>query len=70
MSAVNSTSNGSKKEYRILASQDNKCETLDELIEKCYFNFSISKIKENFDSLDKFVFQSVTTDEVKKEILI
>ena len=30
---------------------------------------STLKIKENFESLDKFTCQSLTTDEVRKEIL-
>ena len=53
--------------YTRSASQDNKCKTLDELIGKFKLDSSISKIKENFESLDKF--QSVTTDEERKEVL-
>ena len=33
------------------------------------FHFSILKIKENFESVDKFTFQSVTADKVWKETL-
>ena len=55
--------------YTRSASQDNKCKTLDELIGKFKLDSSISKIKENLESLDKFTFQSVTTDEERKEVL-
>ena len=47
----------------------NKCNKSDELIENFKYHSSILKIKENFESLDKFTFESVTIDEVRKDIL-
>ena len=49
----------------ILPNSSNKCNTLDEFTEKFKFHSNILKRKENFDSLNKFNFQSVTTGEVR-----
>ena len=58
----------SKLKLRYCLNSSNKGNTFDKLIEKFKFRYSILKIKQNFESLDKFFFQSVTTDEVKREI--
>ena len=44
----------------------NKCNTLNKFNKESKSHSIILKIKENLESLDKFSFQSVTTDEVRK----
>ena len=54
---------------RYWLNSSSKCNTLDELNKKLKFHSSILKIKENFEFLDKFIFKTIATDELRKVIL-